>query len=185
MTRIIPSLAADAPLTALTARRPGSRVRLVSNQVGPDPAGRAVLHAAGVGTSQLTIVTDDTGTGTPPARRPALAVEPPAQSPCPGIDADSASFFGIATHLRPLTCLVNRITVMMKIIVNRSNKHLRQRLWDPCCARRRPFRQSGWRSAPTAAKMALDPPAIRIGAARAAGPQGAQAVRGQAADRAP
>lgn len=79
VVQVFPSLAADAPLTALTARRLGSSVHLVSNRVSVDPAGQAVLdmldtarvtHQAvptavpGLGTPQLTIVTDDAGTRT-------------------------------------------------------------------------------------------------------------------------
>jgi hypothetical protein len=64
--------------TAVTARRLGSTAHLVSNRVSLDPAGQAVLdvldaavshHAvptttAGLGTPQLTIVTDNEGTRT-------------------------------------------------------------------------------------------------------------------------
>lgn len=79
VVQIFPSLAGDAPLTALTAWRLGSSVHLVSNRVGLDPAGQAVLDtlntaaiihragpviADGMGTPQLTIVTDQAGTRT-------------------------------------------------------------------------------------------------------------------------
>lgn len=49
--QITPSLAGDAPITALTARQFDLRVILVSNRVGLDHAGQAVLDtldAAGV-----------------------------------------------------------------------------------------------------------------------------------------
>jgi sugar/nucleoside kinase (ribokinase family) len=77
--QVIPSLAGDAPITALTARRLGSSVHLVTNPVSVDPAGQAVLDlldtagvthhavpnaASGPGTPQLTIVTDEAGTRT-------------------------------------------------------------------------------------------------------------------------
>lgn len=76
---VFPSLAGDAPITALTARRLGSSVHLLSNPVGVDAAGQAVLDAldtagvthhavpnsaSGRGTPQLTIVTDKAGTRT-------------------------------------------------------------------------------------------------------------------------
>jgi sugar/nucleoside kinase (ribokinase family) len=79
VVQVFPSLAGDAPITALTARRLGATVHLVSNRVGVDHAGQAVLDeldtatvshhavpssAAGSGTPQLTIVTDDAGTRT-------------------------------------------------------------------------------------------------------------------------
>ncbi|MDG4768306.1 PfkB family carbohydrate kinase [Solwaraspora sp. WMMD406] len=79
VTQIIPSLAGDAPIAALTARQLGIHVSLVSNPVSPDPAGLAVLHTldtigvahqavpvavSGSGTPQLTIVTDEAGTRT-------------------------------------------------------------------------------------------------------------------------
>jgi sugar/nucleoside kinase (ribokinase family) len=80
VSRVTASLAGDAPITALTARLLGLDVALVSNRVGDDPAGRAVLetldnvrvaHQArpraeetGTATPQLTIVTDDAGTRT-------------------------------------------------------------------------------------------------------------------------
>lgn len=79
VTQIIPSLAGDAPITALTARQLGSHVGLVSNSVSFDPAGLTVLQTldtigvahqavpmavSGPGTPQLTIVTDDAGTRT-------------------------------------------------------------------------------------------------------------------------
>lgn len=79
VTQIIPSLAGDAPIAALTARQLGSHVSLVSNPVSLDPAGLAVLYTldtigvahqavpvamSGPGTPQLTIVTDDEGTRT-------------------------------------------------------------------------------------------------------------------------
>ncbi|MEV6966616.1 carbohydrate kinase family protein [Hamadaea sp. NPDC051192] len=77
--QVFPSLAGDAPIAALTARRLGSTAHLVSNRVSLDPAGQAVLdtldtagvthHAIpsttpGLGTPQLTIVTDHAGTRT-------------------------------------------------------------------------------------------------------------------------
>lgn len=79
VVQVFPSLAGDAPITAVTARRLGSPVHLVSNRVSVDPAGQAVLDmldtaavthhavpatAPGSGTPQLTIVTDDAGTRT-------------------------------------------------------------------------------------------------------------------------
>ncbi|GAA3772211.1 hypothetical protein GCM10022225_69450 [Plantactinospora mayteni] len=79
VTQIIPSLAGDAPIAALTARQLGTRANLVSNPVSLDPAGLAVLHTldtigvahqavplamSGPGTPQLTIVTDEAGTRT-------------------------------------------------------------------------------------------------------------------------
>jgi 2-dehydro-3-deoxygluconokinase len=79
VVQVFPSLAGDAPITAITARRLGSTVHLVSNRVGLDHAGQAVLDAldtatvshqavpssaAGAGTPQLTIVTDEAGTRT-------------------------------------------------------------------------------------------------------------------------
>lgn len=79
VTQIIPSLAGDAPIAALTARQLGTHVSLVSNPVSLDPAGLAVLHTldaigvahqavpvamSGPGTPQLTIVTDEAGTRT-------------------------------------------------------------------------------------------------------------------------
>jgi sugar/nucleoside kinase (ribokinase family) len=79
VTQIIPSLAGDAPIAALTARQLGLHVSLISNPVSLDPAGLAVLHTldtigvahqavpvamAGLGTPQLTIITDDAGTRT-------------------------------------------------------------------------------------------------------------------------
>jgi len=77
--QVFPSLAGDAPITALTARKLGSTCHLISNRVSLDPAGQTVLdmldsatvthqavpsQAAGLGTPQLTIVTDDAGTRT-------------------------------------------------------------------------------------------------------------------------
>lgn len=77
--QVFPSLAGDAPITGLTARRLGLAVCLVSNRVGFDPAGQAVLDAldtAGVRhcatpqqasdtrTPQVIVVTDDAGTRT-------------------------------------------------------------------------------------------------------------------------
>lgn len=79
VVQVSPSLAGDAPITALTARRLGPRVHLVSNRVSVDPPGQAVLDvldtasvthqavpsaAPGLGTPQLTIVTDQAGTRT-------------------------------------------------------------------------------------------------------------------------
>lgn len=79
VVQVFPSLAGDAPITALTARRLGATVHLVSNRVGVDHAGQAVLDALDTatvshhaiprsaldtGTPQLTIVTDDAGTRT-------------------------------------------------------------------------------------------------------------------------
>ena len=78
VAEVIPSLAGDAPITALTATRLGHRTCLVANRVSLDPPGQAVLDtldAAGVvhrsmpaapggGTPQLTIVTDEAGTRT-------------------------------------------------------------------------------------------------------------------------
>ncbi|MFC0098273.1 hypothetical protein ACFFKH_12120 [Micromonospora marina] len=79
VTQIIPSLAGDAPIAALTARQLGTHVSLVSNPVSLDPAGLTVLHTldtigvahqavpaamSGPGTPQLTIVTDEAGTRT-------------------------------------------------------------------------------------------------------------------------
>lgn len=77
MAQVLLSLAADAPITALTARRLGATVHLVRNPGRVDPTGQAVLDApdtatvshhavpgsaAGSGTPQLTIVTDAAGT---------------------------------------------------------------------------------------------------------------------------
>ena len=79
VVQVFPSLAGDAPITALTARRLGATVHLVSNRVGVDHTGQAVLDALNnatvghhavprtgldVSTPQLTIVTDDAGTRT-------------------------------------------------------------------------------------------------------------------------
>jgi sugar/nucleoside kinase (ribokinase family) len=79
VVQVFPSLAGDAPITAITARRLGSTVHLVSNPVSVDHAGQAVLDALdsatvghhavpstapGPGTPQLTIVTDKAGTRT-------------------------------------------------------------------------------------------------------------------------
>lgn len=79
VVQVFPSLAGDAPITALTARRLGATVHLVSNRVGVDHAGQAVLDALDTvtvshhavprtahdaGTPQLTIVTDDADTRT-------------------------------------------------------------------------------------------------------------------------
>lgn len=79
VVQVFPSLAGDAPITAITARRLGCTAHLVSNKVSLDPAGQTVLdmlntagvtHQAvpastgGLGTPQLTIVTDDAGTRT-------------------------------------------------------------------------------------------------------------------------
>lgn len=71
------SIAADGPITALTAGTFGLRVGLISNQIGPDPEGQRLLatldHArvqhtidpALPGTTpKLTVVTDDSGTRT-------------------------------------------------------------------------------------------------------------------------
>ncbi|WP_162907125.1 carbohydrate kinase family protein [Allorhizocola rhizosphaerae] len=77
--QVFPSLAGDAPLCALTARRLGVSAHLISNRVSLDPAGQAVLDAldtagvthhavptetGGLGTPQLTIITDQAGTRT-------------------------------------------------------------------------------------------------------------------------
>jgi sugar/nucleoside kinase (ribokinase family) len=77
--QVFPSLAGDAPITAMTARRLRCSAHLVSNRVSLDPAGQAVLDvldtagvthqavpvtAPGLGTPQLTIVTDEAGTRT-------------------------------------------------------------------------------------------------------------------------
>lgn len=43
VAEIIPSLAGDAPLTALTARRLGLTTSLLSNPVSPDPDGHTIL----------------------------------------------------------------------------------------------------------------------------------------------
>ena len=69
------SIAADGPITALTAGTLGLRVGLISNQIGPDPQGQCLLatldHAriqhtidpALPGTTpKLTVITDDAGT---------------------------------------------------------------------------------------------------------------------------
>jgi len=79
VVQVFPSLAGDAPITAVTARRLGSTAHLISNRVSVDPAGQAVLDvldsaavthhavpsaAPGSGTPQLTIVTDEAGTRT-------------------------------------------------------------------------------------------------------------------------
>lgn len=79
VSQVFPSLAGDAPIAALTARMLGSTAHLVSNRVSLDPAGQAVLDmldtagvthqavpssATGLGTPQLTIVTDEAGTRT-------------------------------------------------------------------------------------------------------------------------
>jgi sugar/nucleoside kinase (ribokinase family) len=74
---IATSIAADGPLTAVTAAHLGLRVGLVANPVGDDPAGRRLLEllkAAGVrhtitalpdtATPQLTVVIDESGTRT-------------------------------------------------------------------------------------------------------------------------
>lgn len=71
------SIAADGPITALTAGTLGLRVGLISNQIGPDPEGQRLLatldHArvqhtidpALPGTTpKLTVITDDAGTRT-------------------------------------------------------------------------------------------------------------------------
>jgi sugar/nucleoside kinase (ribokinase family) len=72
-----PSIAADGPITALTAASLGLRAGLVANQVGTDPAGTrlvALLTDAGIhnniqsrpdlDTPRLTVITDDTDTRT-------------------------------------------------------------------------------------------------------------------------
>jgi hypothetical protein len=79
VTQIIPSLAGDAPIAALTARQLGSHVSLVSNPVQPRPSRTRrpahPRHHRRVTSSctrrdvrarhpQLTIVTDDAGTRT-------------------------------------------------------------------------------------------------------------------------
>ena len=79
VVQVFPSLAGDAPITAMTARRLGCSAHLISNRVSLDPTGQAVLDVldtAGVthqavpvaaprpGTPQLTIVTDKAGTRT-------------------------------------------------------------------------------------------------------------------------
>jgi sugar/nucleoside kinase (ribokinase family) len=77
VTGISTSLAGDAPLTALTARRLGLTTHLLSNPTGPDPDGRHVLAALGAAgvthhaaptttgdTPQVTVVVDTTGTRT-------------------------------------------------------------------------------------------------------------------------
>ncbi len=79
VVQVFPSLAGDAPITAMTARRLGSTAHLVSNRVGVDHAGKAVLDALDTATvsyqampsstldantPQLTIVTDKAGTRT-------------------------------------------------------------------------------------------------------------------------
>ncbi|MGH3903768.1 MAG: carbohydrate kinase family protein [Pseudonocardiaceae bacterium] len=78
-TRIFPSLAGDAPITGLMARRLGLTACLVSNRVNCDPAGRDVLDALGAAgvrhwatympasgtrSPQVNIVADDAGTRT-------------------------------------------------------------------------------------------------------------------------
>ncbi|MFR9675817.1 carbohydrate kinase family protein [Streptomyces sp. TR02-1] len=73
----VTSLAADGPITALTAARTGLRTTLVTNQVGSDATGqhvRRVLAAEGVrneatgptpsATPQMTVVADRAGTRT-------------------------------------------------------------------------------------------------------------------------
>lgn len=73
----ISSIAADGPLTALTAASLGLRVGLIANQVGTDPAGQrltswltnvGIHHSIGndpdSGTPRLTVITDDAGTRT-------------------------------------------------------------------------------------------------------------------------
>lgn len=75
-SQILPSLAGDAPITGVTARRLGLTVCLVSNRVGADPAGRAALdaldtagvhhwatplRASGSGTPQMAVVVDEAG----------------------------------------------------------------------------------------------------------------------------
>lgn len=75
--RVDASIAADGPLTAVTAARLGMRVGLVANAVGADLAGQRLLErltslgichtiaaAADTATPRLTIVVDDTGTRT-------------------------------------------------------------------------------------------------------------------------
>lgn len=79
VVQVFPSLAADAPITAVTARRLGSTAHLISNRVSLDPTGQSVLDALnsatvshhavptttpGLGTPQLTIVTDQARTRT-------------------------------------------------------------------------------------------------------------------------
>lgn len=78
VAEVIPSLAGDAPITALTAARLGHRTGLVANRVSLDTTGQTVLDtldttgvthrcqptAPGGGTPQLTIVTDKAGTRT-------------------------------------------------------------------------------------------------------------------------
>lgn len=78
-TQLFSSLAGDAPITALTARRLGLAVCLVSNRVGFDPAGQVVLdvldsatvhhsatppQASDTCTPQVIVVTDEVGTRT-------------------------------------------------------------------------------------------------------------------------
>lgn len=78
-TQLFSSLAGDAPITALTARRLGLAVCLVSNRVGFDPAGQVVLdvlntvgirhwatppQASETSTAQVVVVTDEAGTRT-------------------------------------------------------------------------------------------------------------------------
>ena len=43
VVQVLPSLAGDAPITAVTARRLGSTTHLISNRVSVDAAGQAVL----------------------------------------------------------------------------------------------------------------------------------------------
>jgi sugar/nucleoside kinase (ribokinase family) len=77
ITATIDSIAADGPITALTASLLGLRVGLISNQIGADPEGQRLLatldrarirHTIEPPTSgttpKLTVITDDAGTRT-------------------------------------------------------------------------------------------------------------------------
>ncbi|WP_165949837.1 carbohydrate kinase family protein [Micromonospora sp. KC207] len=77
ITETFDSIAADGPITALTARLLGLRVGLISNQIGADPEGQRLLatldrahiqhtidpDVSGT-TPKLTVITDDAGTRT-------------------------------------------------------------------------------------------------------------------------
>lgn len=77
ITKTFDSIAADGPITALTARLLGHRVGLISNQIGADPEGQRLLatldrahiqhtidpDVSGT-TPKLTVITDDAGTRT-------------------------------------------------------------------------------------------------------------------------
>ena len=77
ITEMIDSIAADGPITALTAMLLGLRVGLISNQIGTDPEGQRLLSTLDRAhiqhiiepvthgtTPKLTVITDDAGTRT-------------------------------------------------------------------------------------------------------------------------